>query len=305
LNVSSAPAVVDQRPPPERIGTLASGLANHLGPMLAYVGLVWWAGLDVSSSLWAFFLTILPYSAVLITIEMRYPAIPLRSWSTGGSVLQIVKLTLDSFVLGFLLVAGVWWLTSSLTARVAGPEWGLQGAWGVVPALVLLDFCYYWWHRVALHGTGKRTGFWRWIRKKHADHHAVEDLDLFRGNIFSVWDAFISHQLPLAVICGLLGMPLSATFLTFGLTMFGFSTHHVNHTFNLGPARWLFMDNHAHKLHHCRGGRAVNHGNFFSVWDRLFGTYYENWDTCATWMHTQGVALPTPLRHRGRGQVAG
>ena len=64
------------------------------------------------------------------------------------------------------------------------------------------------------------------------------------------------------------------------------ATHHANYTFNISYLRFFFMDNHAHKLHHCPRGYLVNHGALFSVWDQVFGTYYENWELSSN--HTRG-----------------
>jgi sterol desaturase/sphingolipid hydroxylase (fatty acid hydroxylase superfamily) len=276
---------------PERPGPLWLGLAIHVGPMLIYAGLLAIHGMGSKSAILDFFIVSLPLSGVFIMLEMKRPARPLRQWDARTSLWEITRLSLDSFVLGYLLVGAVWWLAR----QAIGPTNDvplISSEWlGVGVAILVLDFAYYWWHRLVLHGRHLRRRVPRWMRRKHAVHHDVRDLDLFRGNVFSVWDAFWSHQFPLALICVALGLSLPATLVAFAFTMFGFSSHHINHTLRLGPLRYVLMDNHAHKLHHCRGGGAVNHGNFFSIWDRLFGTYYEDWSRCATEMHARGVRI--------------
>jgi hypothetical protein len=65
--------------------------------------------------------------------------------------------------------------------------------------------------------------------------------------------------------------------------------------------RYLFMDNHAHKLHHCKRGNLVNHAAAFSVFDRLFGTYYEDWNLSSNYLHHYNIALPIkPIARPGR-----
>jgi sterol desaturase/sphingolipid hydroxylase (fatty acid hydroxylase superfamily) len=281
---------------PERPSPLWLGLACHLGPILLYVGLLELHGMTLRAVIVDFFMLILPLGTLFIVLEMWRPARALRRWRAGESVRQLAKVSLDSFALGYVLVGGVWWLADQAIEAVLGePSSRIQSDWArVVLAVVVLDFGYYWWHRLVLHGRGLRRWMPRWARRKHAIHHDVRDLDFFRGNVFSLWDALVSHQLPLALICVGLGLSLPATLVVFSLTMFGFSAHHINHTLWLGPLRYLLMDNHAHKLHHCRGGGAVNHGNFFSIWDRMFGTYHEDWSRCATQMHAQGVRVQSP-----------
>lgn len=107
-------------------------------------------------------------------------------------------------------------------------------------------------------------------------------------------------QLPLALIVTLLGLDLGHTLAAYGLVLMLQGTHHVNHTFDLGPLRWFFMDNHAHKLHHCPRGMLVNHGAMFSVWDRVHGTFYEDGSRSANHMHVAGQALPLDVV-RGAG----
>ncbi|MGK0387739.1 MAG: sterol desaturase/sphingolipid hydroxylase (fatty acid hydroxylase superfamily) [Maribacter sp.] len=51
------------------------------------------------------------------------------------------------------------------------------------------------------------------------------------------------------------------------------------------------MDNRAHKLHHCRRGNLINHGTLFSLWDRAFNTYYEDWNLSSNYMHKHNIIL--------------
>ena len=63
-------------------------------------------------------------------------------------------------------------------------------------------------------------------------------------------------------------------------------------TYNIGPLKYIFMDNHAHKLHHCRKGNLINHAAAFSFYDRLWGTYYEDWNMSANYLHHYRIPLP-------------
>jgi hypothetical protein len=66
--------------------------------------------------------------------------------------------------------------------------------------------------------------------------------------------------------------------------------------------RYVFLDNHAHQLHHCVRGNLINHGVIFSVWDRLFGTYYEDRRLSPCTMVKEHVALPIlPRLRAGQG----
>ena len=172
---------------------------------------------------------------------------------------------------------------------------GLPATVGWLPifgAVMLTDAAYYCIHRWLNHGRS-RGRIARWFRTNHVTHHLVPHLDFTRGNHSSLCDTAVTgFQLPLALIATVLGLDLASTLTAYGLVLMLQATHHVNHTFSLGVLRYFFMDNHAHKLHHCKGGRRINHAAMFSLWDRLGGTYYEDWDLNANYLAKAGLPLP-------------
>ena len=101
-----------------------------------------------------------------------------------------------------------------------------------------------------------------------------------------------NNLLPLILFSSLLGLDLGWTAAAYGFTMLLENSHHANHTFHLGWLRFVFMDNHTHKLHHLRRGTLINHGALFSVWDILHGTYVEDWDHSSSVLHQRRVAAP-------------
>ena len=100
-----------------------------------------------------------------------------------------------------------------------------------------------------------------------------------------------AFQMPVLLASYILGMDLTSTLVAYSLLLVLEGTHHVNHTFNIGILRYVFIDNHAHKMHHCLGGHAVNHGIIFSIWDRLFGTFYENRNLSPSYMQKHKIPL--------------
>jgi sterol desaturase/sphingolipid hydroxylase (fatty acid hydroxylase superfamily) len=50
---------------------------------------------------------------------------------------------------------------------------------------------------------------------------------------------------------------------------------HSNTNLHLGPLSWLCVTPAYHRLHHAKDARlqASNLGTFFTIWDRMFGTY--------------------------------
>lgn len=274
--------------PAEREGSVAFGLAVHLGPAILFVALLQSFGPSVPLALIALLLLSLINLAVVLEAERRAPCVelstPTREQIRAGLSLVFLK----GVALGGAVVVGGWWL---LSLPLGGP--GTTAGWGpIFAAVATTDALYYWIHRSLNHGKGKDP-VRRWFRKNHVIHHLVEDLDFFRGNHSSVMDTAVTgFQVPLVLLATLFGLDLTSTIVAYCLVLMLQATHHVNHTFELGPLRYVFMDNHAHKLHHCKGGRLVNHGALFSIWDRASGTYFEDHRLSANHLADAGIPLP-------------
>ncbi|MCG8668127.1 MAG: sterol desaturase family protein [Pseudomonadales bacterium] len=287
--------------PSETKHSFMLGNAVHLGPSLIFSLLLllnapnWW--LLVGS-----FLALSVVNLIFIVLlEERSPAVDLpkrtfKAWSEGLSLVF-----LKGVLSGSLVVFIAWALLNSILGEAitintdiksgALPTWLL-----IIAAVCLTDFCYYWIHRELNHGKGK-SRLHKWFQKKHVTHHSVEVLDFLRGNISSFFDTAVTgFQVPLAIISVLLGLDLYTTLIVYALVLMLQATHHANHTFNIGWLRFIFMDNHAHKLHHCPRGYLVNHGALFSLWDQAFGTYYEDWQLSANYLQKHRIPLPLSVR---------
>ena len=187
---------------------------------------------------------------------------------------------------GFIALG--WWLFSFISPRTNTHHDWLT----IIIAVFLTDLCYYMIHRFLSHGFGQNPII-RFYRKAHGAHHNVSELDFIRGNQSSLIDTALSQFQPsIILISVILGMDLPSTLVTYGLVLMLQSTDHANFTCNIGILKYLFMDNHAHRFHHCKKGNIVNHGAVFSIYDRFFGTYYEDWNISAGHMHHNNLMLP-------------
>jgi len=172
------------------------------------------------------------------------------------------------------------------------------GPWQMLVALAFCDVWYYTLHRFLMHGKGQGAAV-RFARREHGVHHRVSALDFFRGNQGSLLDnGVISFPLPLILVSTALGMSPAAITWVYMVLMMVQITHHVNHTFSIGLLRLVVLDSHAHKMHHCAKGQMVNFAAVFAVWDRAFGTYYEDAELNPIYMHTHKI--PLPIRAQGR-----
>lgn len=274
--------------PPEHLGSVACGVLAHLGPAALVVLGVARGGFALGPLVLSFVTGSLLGLFMLLGAEKRRPSVPLDPASASEVSEGLALVFAKGVGVGTAVVVGGWLLAAHLVRL----PWHTSGWVPVAVAVPLTDFAYYWIHRSLNHSRGNHTVL-RWYRKNHAKHHAVTALDFLRGNVSSLFDTAITgFQIPLVVLSALLGMDLISTLVAYALVLLLQGTHHVNHTFNIGALRYLFVDNHAHKLHHCPKGYMVNHAAIFSVWDRLFGTFYEDWDRSPSYMEKHRIALP-------------
>lgn len=271
---------------PETTGSIALGLAVHLGPAVVFVALAAATSFSVPAMVLGFVVISLLNLRLVLHLERSAPSVelppPTRQDWIDGLLLVFAK---GVGVGGLVVLAG--WALGTLVSSASHRSWPL-----IALAVLGTDLIYYWSHRALSHGRSK-SRLHSFFRRKHALHHGVEHLDFLRGNISSLVDTAVTgFQLPLAFLATLLGLDLVSTLVAYALVLMLQATHHLNHTLHLGPLRFVFMDNHAHKLHHCPGGHLVNHGALFSLWDLAFGTYFEDHAIAANGAHQQRQGLP-------------
>ena len=273
--------------PPEQRGSVLYGTFMHLGSPFCFAALLAWWGVTLPHV----FLVFLGVSAVFTSLTLlceRYDAsVPLPAATRAEIVDGLFMVFVKGVAVGGAFVTLGWWALSQVPLwRGLGASW-----WGIAAATVGTDLAYYLIHRFLSHGLSGRIV--RYYRRKHAAHHAVTALDFLRGNQSSWVDtAFSQFQPSLIVLSWLLGLDLAATWAAYLLVLTLQATDHTSVTYNIGWLRYVFMDNHAHKFHHCIRGNLVNHAAAFSIFDRAFGTFYEDWTLSSNYLHLHRVPLP-------------
>ena len=263
------------------------GLLGHFGApaiMLIMEQLTHFAVVDLGVS---FFIAALFGVAMMLNFERTQPSVILPNLSWG----ERRRGLFNSFVVGLGFGTVVVLSSYCLWSWVLPFHESRSGLGPLAITLLAGDLTFYLIHRFFTHAL-KSTAFRRWCRARHSIHHAVTALDFFRGGIFSLFDpVFFGSNLMLGLVGALLGVPLAEVLFAYAIFLLLQNTHHVNHTFDIGPLRFLFMDNHAHKLHHCRKGNQVNLAAVLSIWDRLFGTYYEDKKQCAAFLQQNRIEV--------------
>lgn len=274
--------------PKEQEGNLILGLIFHLGPSVMLIALLMLWGKTTFNVIALYFLVAFVFMIPTVIIERMNPAVEMEMPNFNEILHGLSVVFYKGLLVGGGFVALGWWLFSLIS-----PISGTNNGWGIVAlGVVLTDLAYYMIHRFLSHGMGNHPII-KFYKRAHAAHHSVSELDFIRGNQSSLVDTGISQFQPsLILISAALGMDLPTTLTVYALVLMLQSTDHVNFTCNIGVLKYIFMDNHAHRFHHCRRGNLVNHAAVFSIFDRLLGTYYEDWNISSGYIHHNRMTLP-------------
>ena len=274
--------------PQEQKGNLILGLLFHVGPSVLFIALLTLFGMTVFNVIAFYLLVSAVFMTPIIILERYDPAVEMEMPKMKEFIHGLSVVFYKGLLVGGSFVALGWWLFSLIS-----PITGTHNGWiSITIAVFLTDLAYYMIHRFMSHGSGN-SAIMRLYRKEHGAHHSVSELDFIRGNQSSLIDTGLSQFQPsIILISACLGMNLESTLVAYCFVLMLQSTDHVNYTCNIGWLKYLFMDNHAHRFHHCKRGNLVNHGAVFSIYDRLFGTYYEDWNISSGYMHHNDILLP-------------
>ncbi|RJF87430.1 sterol desaturase family protein [Oleomonas cavernae] len=140
-------------------------------------------------------------------------------------------------------------------------------AWTVLPIMLGVEFCYYWFHRLS-----HRV---RWFWSAHVVHHSGEHMNMTtamrQSLLYSItgWWLFF---MPLV----LLGVSPAAVFFLYAVNL---SYQFFIHTESVGKLHpvleYLLNTPSNHRVHHGRNAQYIdkNYGGILIVFDRWFGTY--------------------------------
>ena len=208
-----------------------------------------------------------PFFLLLILIELLW------GLRTGHNTYRLND-SINSLSLGMLSTA-----IKLLGLNIAGVVFGIafrdyalfhpdpQSPWTYLWALLVYDFCYYWFHRIS----HERTIFWA----SHVAHHQSEEFNLSTALRQTSTGFLISWVF--YVPSFLLGIP-AEVFITVGSAHLIYQFWiHSRHIPKLGVLEWFLVTASNHRVHHAQNPRYVdkNYGGLLIVWDRLFGTFAE------------------------------
>ena len=226
-----------------------------------------------------------PFAAVIGPLMACAVAFALLAWLTKGwrgavagaraaageTRINAVMVTVDALAVAPVLSVAVAALIGALAAHGlqlhSAALWSGIGRWPTVVAAVFVgDFLGYWRHR-AQHS--------RWLWPAHAVHHSDTHLTWLSLERMHPIDRLGSSVDTL--LLGALGFPVWALAANALVRHYYGYLIHADVPWTLGKAGWLINSPAMHRWHHVREVEASGH-NFatvFSVFDRMFGTYFQ------------------------------
>ena len=142
----------------------------------------------------------------------------------------------------------------------------LDRGWKILLLFVGLEFCYYWYHRLA-HQIP-------WLWATHAVHHSSTHFNLSATYRLG-WTGWLSgHFLFFAPLCWL-GFSPVAIATTLGINLLYQFWIHTELIPKLGCLEWILNTPSHHRVHHAANPEYINrnYGGVLIVFDRLFGTF--------------------------------
>jgi len=179
--------------------------------------------------------------------------------------------------------------------RLFLPEVGLWPAdwpmWTqILIAGLIIDFGLWFMHWLS-HKNG-------WLWRLHALHHSSERLYWLNGERRHPLSALLLAS-PGILIAVILGAPAAAIGSWFAIVSVHLAFQHANLDYTVGPFRLLLGVAENHRWHHKREyeDAQVNFGEFWMIWDLVFGTYrFPRFNLQAGEVGIRGKCLQTTWR---------
>ena len=129
----------------------------------------------------------------------------------------------------------------------------------------MIDFGLWFMHKQS----HKRRFLWR----LHAIHHNPERIYWLNGERRHPLSAILLAA-PGIIIVVLLGVPATTIGCWMAITAVHLAFQHANLDYSVGPFRHLLGVAEVHRWHHKHGYAKANFGEFWMIWDHLFGTFH-------------------------------
>lgn len=217
----------------------------------------------------------IPYLALfacMLFFEARHPFVRSNQKKTHRVAFHFGVGVLNSLILVLVIYTPLYAAVRFTQSHAFGLTYvlGLGGWPEIIITLVVFDCWDYWMHRA-----NHRLRFlWRF----HKAHHSDMEIDVTTASRFHIGELLITNGVKGVMI--LLWGPSLMGIVVFEISLTAASQfHHGNLNIPLMPQNRLengVVTPRMHRCHHVYEGRCRvgNYSTIFSIWDRLFRTYY-------------------------------
>jgi len=138
--------------------------------------------------------------------------------------------------------------------------------WTILICIVVDDFAYYWFHRIA----HERRWFWA----SHVVHHSSQHYNLSTA-LRQTWTGKLSFSAVFWLPLALIGFPPLLVLFVGGVNLVYQFWIHTELIKRMGPFEWVFNTPSHHRVHHATNPRYLdsNYAGMLIIWDRMFGTF--------------------------------
>lgn len=168
---------------------------------------------------------------------------------------------------------------------LSGTAYALHALCGVWPTAEIWPLTWPGWAQILLAGAVIDLGLYamhrvshivNWLWRLHAPHHSAERLYWMNGERRHPLSALVLAGPGIAVVVGL-GAPPMIVSAWLTLLSVHLAFQHANLNYTLGPLRHVLGVAEIHRWHHKREyeDAQVNFGEFWMLWDHLFGTFHD------------------------------
>jgi sterol desaturase/sphingolipid hydroxylase (fatty acid hydroxylase superfamily) len=245
-------------------------------------------GINTYLSPWLVLLVVL-----ILTAERYLPAVREQPLISKGFVQDAIAWFVVNMAARALasaaMLAIVFWVYSSyleFATIEAALHWSVPIR--VLTAVVVTDLIFWFSHYVR----HKVPLFWVF----HAVHHSQRQMNMFTDLRIHFVEYLVARPIeviPLLMLSMNFELAFWIVLLRGSLTNF----YHGNIRANLGPLKYILVTPQSHRIHHSKEPQHqdMNFGVTFTVWDRLFGTLWTDYEE---YPHTGVADLDFPLEQR-------
>lgn len=255
-----------------RIINIFKGITIHFGASILFLMSFWFVDFTIQNIMLSFLTFGMIFTCFILIFEYNHPIVEHHktSWYSYdyNDCYNFVK---DTFFSGIIIGDLCVMFTNMFTNMFIDiSHYHLISKYNTIIKMtivfLLVDATYFLIHRNLMHNLkGNKYNF---IYILHKIHHSIKNIDYIRGTHASVIEnGIIGFQLWVGIYGGLAGLDVCESLVIIHVILLLQLSHHANHDFDIGFIKYIFMDNHSHKIHHCNGGQNHNLGGILSIWD--------------------------------------